>query len=334
MKRSFNHPILLWLLENSTFALFMLIFLIFGALSLNFLSTQSAVNILIQSSSLAIAAYGMTFVLLTAGIDLSVGAIMFLSAVVAGKMIYGGYPVWLAFSAIVLVGTIFGGVNAFLITKLRMLPFIVTLASLSIGRGFGLYLTNTRAINLPSHFTEIGSSRILWVPFPIFVMLIMLFLSYYLLNYTAFGRQIYAVGNSVESARKAGLPVGRILALVYILSGFFAAVGGMVYLAQVGAVPPEFGRGREFQAIAAAVLGGTSLFGGRGNVFPGTLLGALLVQMVESGLIYINADPYLFPLITAAVIFLVVWADSVRYIHLQRLKRRKIRIESPEAASP
>ena len=119
----------------------------------------------------------------------------------------------------------------------------------------------------------------------------------------------------------------RILALVYVISGFCAALGGILSLAQLGAVSPTFGTNKEFSAIAAAVLGGTSLFGGRGKVFPGTLLGALLIQSVENGLVILNADPYLYPLITSGIIFLAVLTDSVRSAVLAKLGRRKIRVE-------
>ena len=317
----------LWLLEHSSVLLFLGIYLLFGLLSTKFLTVSNFVNILIQSSSLAIVAIGMTFVLLTAGIDLSVGSIMFLSAVVSGKMVVAGWPVLLAFLVIVSAGLIFGCVNAFFVTHLRIMPFIVTLATLYVGRGLGLCLSQTRAINLPENLLQIESARVAGVPFPILIFAVVLAAAQLLLTQTTFGRQVYAVGNSQETAKKAGINTTRILASVYILSGFCAAVGGMVSVAQLGAVSPTFGQQREFAAIAAAVLGGTSLFGGRGNVFPGTVLGAVLIQTVENGMVIINADPYVYPMVTSAIIFFVVFMDSVRYIQLQQLRRRKIRRE-------
>ena len=140
----------------------------------------------------------------------------------------------------------------------------------------------------------------------------LLILAHLALTRTPFGRQIFAVGNDVEMAKKAGIRTGRILAAVYLISGLCAAVAAMVTLGQLGAVSPKFGEQKEFAAIAAAVLGGASLFGGRGNVLPGTLLGALLIQSIENGLVIVNANPYLYPMVTSLVIFAAVILESLR----------------------
>jgi ribose transport system permease protein len=303
------------------------VLVVFGSLSLKFLQAGNLMNILVQSSSTAIVAIGMTFVLLTAGVDLSVGAIMFVAAAVAGKMLLGGVPLWLALMAILLIGLACGAVNAFFITRLRIAAFIVTLATLYIGRGLGLWITETRAMNLPPSFLAIGTGRVLGVPLPILLLAIVLTAAHGVLTCTPFGRQVYAVGQDLEGSRKAGIPTGPILASVYLISGFCAAIGGILGLAQLGAVSPTFGTHKEFTAIAAAVLGGTSLFGGRGNVFPGTVLGAVLIQSVENGLVILNADPYLYPLITSGIIFIAVWTDSLRSGLLAKRGRRKIRVE-------
>ncbi len=326
------HPrskaVYLWILENSTIVLFVAVFLVFAYLSSNFLTLLNMKHILIQSSSAAIVAIGMTFVLLTAGIDLSVGSIMFLSGVISGLLVVNGCPVPLAFLVVVAVGVAYGAFNAFFVTRLGIMPFIVTLATLYIGRGLGLFICKTRAVNLPDDFLQIGSSLVFGVvPFPILVFALVLLVSHSILTYTPFGRQIYAVGNSVEAAQKAGINPKKILVWVYLISALCAAIGGMVSIAQLGAISPSFGRDREFDAIAAAVLGGTSLFGGRGKVFPGTVLGAILIQAVRNGLGIVDADPYIYPLVIASIVFLVVFIDSVRYVLLQQLKRRKIRIE-------
>jgi len=319
--------VLLGLLENAPLIVFAGVIATFTAQSSRFLTLANMVNILIQSSSVVIVAIGMTFVLVTGGIDLSVGAIMFLSAAVAGKLIIWGWSVWIAFGVIVAVGVLYGVLNGLLITRLRILPFIVTLSTLFAGRGLSLLITQTRAMNLPG-LTDIGSAKILAVPFPVWVFVGVLAVAYVVLNRTGFGRHVYAVGNDLEGAKKAGISTGQVLFVVYAVSGLCAAVGGLVLLSQLGAVSPKFGEQREFAAIAAAVLGGTSLFGGKGNVFPGTVLGAVLIQTVENGLVIVNADPYIYPLITSSIIFLAVLVDSLRHIQLQRLKRRKIRAET------
>ena len=217
---------------------------------------------------------------------------------------------------------IFGLVNAVLVFRVRIVPFIVTLATFYVGRGLGLFLSETRAINLPESFLQLGAARWFGIPFPVYVLAAVVLAGHGVLTYTAFGRQIYAVGHSAEKARKAGLPVNRILLSVYLISGLCAALGGLVAIAQLGAVSPTFGYQSEFVAIAAAVLGGASLFGGKGTVLPGTLVGALFIQALQSGLVIVNANPYLYPLITGGVIFLVVMIDSLQ--HRLALRHRRL----------
>jgi ribose transport system permease protein len=352
-----SRPVLL-ALNNAPLLLFALVLAVFGGMSPKFLAGDNLVNILIQTSATGIVATGMTFVLLTAGVDLSVGAIMFVGAAVAGKMMLAGQPLPLALAAMLGVGLVFGAINAVFVTGLRIVAFIVTLAMLFVGRGFALWITETRAMNLPESFLQLGSARLKWlpdswqkaladglalvsrplheftrpllegIPVPVLIFALVVVVAHLVLSRTPFGRQIYALGNSPENARKAGVRADRLLFTVYVISGFCAALGGIISLAQLGAVSPKFGLDYEFKAIAAAVLGGTSLFGGRGRVFPGTVLGAVLIQSVENGLNILNADPYLYPLITSAIIFVAVLLDSARNHLLATLSRRRIRMET------
>jgi ribose transport system permease protein len=295
-------------------ALLMLVLVggVFSALTPRFLDPANLANVVVQSASVGIVATGMAFVLLTAGIDLSVGAVMFVSAAVAGKMAVAGAPLPAVFAAILATGALGGAVNAVFVTKAGVKPFVVTLATLYVGRGLALWITETRALNLPDTILQVGSSRPLGIPVPALVLVLVLVAAHVVLTRTPFGRHVYAVGHDPAAARRAGLPAGRVLFAVYVTSGALAALGGAVAVAQLGAVSPTFGREREFAAVAAAVLGGVSLFGGRGSVLPGVLLGALLVQTVENGLVLVNADPYLYPLVMACVIFLAVLLDSTR----------------------
>jgi ribose transport system permease protein len=237
---------------------------------------------------------------------------MFVSAAVAGKMALAGTSLPTVFGAILGIGALYGVVNAFFVTKAGVKAFVVTLATLYVGRGLALWITQTRALNLPETMLQVGSARVLGVPVPALVLVLVLVFSHVVLAHTPFGRHVYAVGHDRAAAQRAGLPVGFVLFAVYVVSGTLAALGGAVSIAQLGAVSPSFGREREFAAVAAAVLGGVSLFGGRGAVLPGVLLGAFLVQTVENGLVIVNADPYLYPLVMAGVIFLAVWLDSAR----------------------
>lgn len=187
-------------------------------------------------------------------------------------------------------------------------------------------------MNLPEDLLQLGTARYLGIPTPVMVFALVLAAGHLVLTRTPFGRHVYAVGNDREGAAKAGIRTGHVTAAVYVVSGFCAALGGLVSVAQLGAVSPTFGSQREFAAIAAAVLGGTSLFGGRGQVFPGTVLGAILIQTVENGLVIVNADPYLYPLVMSGIIFVAVLMDSIRHAQLTRLGRRLIRAQiTPQA---
>lgn len=321
------------LLQNAPLLLFVTVLGAFGTVSPRFLTPANLINVAVQAAPTGVVAIGMTFVLLTAGVDLSVGAVMFVAAAVAGKLALAGQPLWLALVTTLGIGAAIGAINGAIITRLKVTAFIVTLAMLFIGRGFALWLTQTRAMNLPEEYLAIGSARVAGVPLPLAVLLVTAVVAHLILMRTPAGRQVYALGHNVEAARKAGVPTQRILATVYVVSGACAAVAAILSLGQLGAVTPKFGDSYEFKAIAAAVLGGTSLFGGRGAVLPGTLLGALLIQCVENGLVLLNADPYLYPLITSAVIFTAVLLDSVRQRLLQHMNRPKIRLEAIRSGS-
>ena len=317
------------ILRHAPLILFATIFLLFGLLSPRFLSYQSLENIVKQASYIGIMAVGMTFVLLTAGIDLSVGSNMYLSAVVAGLLMKNhDLPVALALLVCLGVGLLFGLANALAITKLRIIPFVATLGTLWVGRGVGLWITKSVPVEFPESVTRIGSQRLFGlVPLPVAVFAAVVLCASILLRWTALGRQIYAVGNDIEAAQKAGINTSRVQGMAFVICGLLAALGGFISVAQLGIVNAGFGEYKEFDAIAAAVLGGTSLFGGIGSAFPGTVLGAVLIQMVTIGLVSAQVDLYLQPLVAAGIIFLAVFLDSLRTQQLARLSRRTIRIE-------
>ena len=314
-------------LNQASLILFALVFAGFGSLSAKFLSPANLLNILLQSAPTVIVAVGMTFVLLTGGVDLSVGAVMFVGAALAGKAAPGGAGPAAAVGLMLAAGALLGLGNGFLVARLKVIPFVVTLAVMSIGRGFGLWLTETRALNLSNEFLQVGAARVLGVPVPVLLAGAVLVTATVVLGATPFGRQLYAVGQNAAAARRAGVNTRRILLIAYVLSGVCAGLGGFLSLAQLGAVSSKFGENYEFKAIAAAVLGGASLQGGRGRIFPGALLGATLIQAVENGLVILNADPYLYPLVTSAVIFLAVLVDATRTSLLAESHRRQIRVE-------
>lgn len=314
----------LWALDHAVIFLCAGVVLVFSLLAPGFASLANLENILVQSSSTAILAAGMTFVLLVAGVDLSVGSLMFLTAAIAGKMALAGMPPVVVLLTMLLVGGGTGLTHGWIMTRTGMSAFIITLGTLSIGRGAGIWITKTRAMNLPEEYLILGSSRLAGVPAPLLVCGLVLFAAHLTLSHTGFGRRLYAIGHDSAKATKAGLDTRRLIVTAYVVCSVCAVLGGILSLSQIGAVSPGFGLNREFGAIAAAVLGGTSLFGGRGTVLPGSLLGAVLIQSVEIGLVAINADPYLYPLVTSGVIFIAVLLDTTRQRLHERFDRRSI----------
>jgi len=313
-------------LSNSALIVFVMLFVIFGVAAPRFFSVKNAENIMYSASYIGIMAIGMTFVLLTGGIDLSIGSNMYLSSIVAGVAINSwGFPVWAALLVALVVGAVFGIVNAILISRAGLLPFVTTLGTLIAGRGLGLYITRSTSVDFPSSVSMMGAVRLGGVlPLPIIIFAGVVVISHVFLTRTQRGRQIYAVGNSAEAASKAGINTTQILMTVYILSGVFAALGGFVSVAQLGRIQPNFGEMDELDAIAAAVLGGTSLFGGIGSVFPGTVLGTVMIQMIQAGLVFVNMDLYIQPIVTAGIIFAAVFIDSLRTRQIQKMQRRRI----------
>lgn len=312
-------------LRATPILLFIAVVIIFSAMSPKFLSLENFGNIITQSSNVAIVAIGMTFVLLLPGVDLSVGAAMYVGAAIVG-LYMPSLSAPMALLAMTAVGVLFGAMNAFFIVILRVTPFIATLATLFIGRGLALYLSKTAQVFAGAPVLAFGQGQFLGITLAFWLLAGVLLVAWWVQTSTPFGRNIYAIGTDPEGARKAGIPVKRVVFAVYVISGGLAAVGGFVSFSQIAADSSTFGYQKEFAVIAATVLGGTSLFGGRGSVL-GSAFDAVLIQTVQNGLVLINTDPYLYPIIISGIIFLAVLLDSLRTRTLERLTRRRIRIE-------
>lgn len=314
------------LLQWAPLVIFVVLIATFGGLSPRFLTVANLGAILVQSSWLIVVALGMTFVLLAAGVDLSVGAAMYLAAVAVGMGLHDA-PVWLCVPASMMVGAAFGALNGSLIVRLGLPAFIVTLATLFIGRGLGLFLSSTRIVYAGSPVADFGRSSVWSIPVPLWIAGAAIAVGWLLLNRTALGAYVRSIGADVEGARRAGVPTQEVTWSVYVLCGAFAGLGGFISLSQTSAASGAFGQNAEFLAIAAAVLGGTSLFGGRGNLWA-PVIGAILIMTVQNGLVMINANPYAYPVITGAVIFIAALLDSIRSRLQARLERRAVRPES------
>ncbi|WP_119389484.1 ABC transporter permease [Taklimakanibacter lacteus] len=338
-----DNRLTLALLRLAPLLLFVVIVVAFGLLNERFLSFGNFRNIVIQAAPIAILAIGMTFVLLIAEIDLSVGAVMYVGASLVAIYLepatgfgFTDPNLWwpLSLAVFVATGMIVGAVHGLVVTSLGIASFIATLASLFMLRGLAMFLSNTRTLQFSREIKDINrweifqivpmADRAYGVPVAILILLIVFFSGWLVLRHTAFGRQIHAVGEDREAAKKAGLAVKGIVFACFVICGFCAGVGGFVAATQQGAVGPNFGLQVEFQVIAAAVLGGVSLFGGRGSVW-GPVFGAILIRTTIAGLTFVNADPYIYPLVTAAIIFLAVAVDGLRTRMIERMSRRMIR---------
>ncbi len=277
-----------------------------------FATPENLFNVALQSSINALLAFGMTFVILTAGIDLSVGSLVAVAGAIGGGLMVGGVAWPAAMLAGLIAGTLLGLANGVAVTSFRIPPFIATLAMLSIGRGLTQLYTGGRPFTgLDPTFNELGQGSVGPIPVPVLIMLVAVSVSWIALRYTVFGRDVYAVGSNPEAARLAGVQVTRVLLGVYTISGFLSALGGLVLTARLSSAQPTAGLGFELDAIAAVVVGGTSLAGGEGSILR-TLVGALIIGVLNNGLNLLNVDPFIQPVVKGAVILIAVGLDRLK----------------------
>jgi ribose/xylose/arabinose/galactoside ABC-type transport system permease subunit len=282
----------------------------FVFMSLNsdvFLSSRNLMNILLQASIIGLIAVGQTFVMITGGIDLSVGSVAGLAGAVAATFAKTAFNGWLIPLLVGLaMGVLVALVNSFLVIKGRILPFLTTLAMLATLRGVTLiYTRGYPVIGLNDTFLEIGQGSFYGVAIPTLIFISVAIVCEYLLSKTKFGRHVYAVGGNEEAARIVGIQVSRVKLLAYVISGLLAALAGVVLTSRVNAADPLAGTGYELDAIAATVIGGTGLFGGVGTV-RGTVLGVLLLGMVVNGLDLLNVSSYYHQIIKGLILVVAV----------------------------
>ena len=278
-----------------------------AVLSPRFLSTVNLMNVLRQTSIVGVLGIGMTFVILTAGIDLSVGATLAVSAVLLGGTLERTGNIWLAMAVALAAGMAIGLVNGLGVTRGRVQPFVMTLGMLGIARSIAFLYTGGQPIPiLDMDFLRLGIGYVWVVPIPSIVFLVLLAAAALVLRYTPFGRYVYAIGSNEEAARLSGINVRLYKTLVYVLCVATAAVGAILYGAQFAAAPAIAGEGYELDAIAAVVVGGTSLFGGVGGVV-GTVLGALIIGVLSNVLNLVGVSPFAQPLAKGALIIVAVW---------------------------
>ncbi len=295
--------------QMGVFVGLLLLVMVFSLSSEHFLTFDNLMNVARQISMIGIIAVGMTFVIIAAGIDLSVGAIVGLSGCICAGLLREGMPIPVAIAAGLFFGLLAGLSNGLLVTKAGLPPFIATLASLSVWRGLALTYTKGYAISpLPPDFSFLGRGYIGPIPIPVVLMVLVYVLGYYLLNYTAFGRYVYAVGGNMQAAKLSGVRVNGTLVVVYGLAGLFSGLSGVILASRLLSGQGAGGTGYELDVIAATVLGGVSLMGGEGNVI-GTLIGALIIGILSNGMTLLNVSSFYQMMAKGLVIMLAVFID-------------------------
>ena len=294
---------------NSMVVFLLIILLIVFSLTIkNFFSLTNFMNILKQTSIIGILSLGLTLAILTGGIDLSIGSILAFTLNIGGIAINNGWSIWSVYPLILVTGIILGSINGFFITKLKISELIVTLATLNIFRGAIMVITKGYEVyNIPTVFTVIGKSF-----YPIILVGVFYFIFVTINSYTKFGRNLYAIGGNIEAATFSGVPVNRYKMYIYTIIGFLCAVAAILSMGRVMHISPTIGTGYEFRAIAAVVVGGTSIWGGSGSVIR-TLLGATLMGVILVGLTMMGIHPYWHDLVTGLLIIFAISIDSLRH---------------------
>ena len=298
--------------ELGIFVGFVLMLLVFGLSSKYFFTVENLLNIAKQSSIIAVIAFGMTLVIISGGIDLSVGSVVALSAVMMATLMKTGLSPALAVVLGFGVGIVAGLLNGLFIARIRLAPFIVTLGSMSYLRGLGLVFTKGMPVyGVPAGIRFIGNGSLWVIPIPVLIVLAMVVVSTFLLRRTHFGEYATAMGGNEEATRLAGVNVTGYKTLVYVFSGACSVLGAIILMARINAAEPIAGMGYELDAIAAAVMGGTSLSGGVGSMI-GTVFGALVIAGLRNGLNILNVDANWQQVAIGVVIMLAVITDRFR----------------------
>ncbi len=309
------------LLRYGVFIIFGALILFFGLRSRSFLTLSNALLILQQAAPLGIAAIGVTFVLVVAGIDISIGQGMFLVAVLVGtsmEIMKGAgilgplYSFVAIYVLAVLLGALIGSVNGLFVARFNMIPFLVTLATMGVLRGIALIVEKSRPLYV-SELGPVSNGKVCGIPYIVIIFLVLVLVFDHVLRRTPYGRHLMAIGNDLLSAERVGINVTRNVFIAYLICGLMTGIGAVLEAGQIQSIAMNFASGHEFVIISAAVLGGTSLFGGKGSIFPGAIIGICLVTTVFNGMTMMNASPYAYTIVRGAIIFLAVMADSVNY---------------------
>ena len=306
--------------EYGSFIALLFLIVVIGIVSPEFRTINNFLSLLRQSSINGLIAFGMTMVILTGGIDLSVGSTLAISAALCAGMITNmGIPVPVAMLLTLVVGLLFGGISGLLITKGRLQPFIATLITMTVYRGFTMIYMDGRPISnlsnskyvLPKALVFIGRGEIFGIPVPIIIFIFVFILFFIVLNKTTFGRKVYAIGSNDRCAKLAGISITKVKMIVYCVSGLMASLSSLILLSRLNSAQPTLGTGYELDAIASVALGGTSMNGGRGKIL-GTLIGILIIAVLNNGLNILGVSSYYQSVVKGIVILIAVISDKNR----------------------
>ncbi|SIN98066.1 ribose ABC transporter permease [Halodesulfovibrio marinisediminis] len=303
-----------WLIDQKTLIALIIMIVVVSFLNPHFFTTGNILNILRQTAVNAIIAVGMTMVILTAGIDLSVGSILAFCGAIGASLVASEFPVFVAIVLALVAGAITGGITGIIIAKGKVQAFIATLVAMTLVRGLTLVYTDGRPIStgftdVADSFAIIGTGYMFGIPVPVWIMAFTFLGAWYVLNHTRLGRYIYALGGNEAATRLSGINVDRIKVYVYAISGTLSALAGLIVTSRLSSAQPTAGLGYELDAIAAVVLGGTSLMGGKGTII-GTLLGALIIGFLNNALNLLDVSSYYQMIAKALVILLAVLIDT------------------------
>jgi len=303
------------LIDYGFYVVLIMIFIVFSIITDRFFTLRNIANLLLHAAPLLVLTTGITFVLISGEFDLSVGSVAFLAASIGCLGIVKKLvSIPLGISIIFLVGLSLGIVNGLVVTRLKVPSFIATLGMLIGGRGLGLMLTGTSAhLFLPKAVWYFSKVRVgpLYVEF--IIALGIAIICQIILTKTPFGKKIYAMGDNQTAAERIGINLNSMKLAVFAISGFLASIAGYLHVTQAIALHSQSAYGWEFIAISMAVIGGVSLFGGRGNIIPGVIAGVLLIRMIDNGLVFLGASPYIYPLIEGLIIFSAIFVDSLKH---------------------
>lgn len=276
-----------------------------------FLSSSNLLNVLLATSTIGVLAIGATYVIASAGLDLSLGSVLGLSAVFGAFLVDRvGMPWPFGIAGCLFAGFAAGYINGQLITRLRIPAFIVTLGMLGIARGLALVISSGQAIyGLPSELVYLGQGRPLGIPMPVIIFFVVAAITHYILAHTKYGKHTLVIGDNEQAARATGILVERHRRSLYAFSGLMAGIAGLIFMTRVNAGDPTAGLNYELTAITAAIIGGTNLFGGRGSIF-GTMIGALIMGVLQNGLTLMAVQSYYQQMAIGAVLIFAVWLDQ------------------------